>query len=426
MFLACFALGPTPALSNGDDPVVFPFFNDYGIGVDELVDYVISTSPVFDSHRAGIESARLAHQVNERYFLPRLTLGLEGKYLAGDPSPDPDSTMEAILNLNSKLWGSQVATTAAASGKGLEYENLDFEKKRIDVYFDIVTILAKIERVRFYQYEAGLLRREKVDLVEQLMRSVDSGIAPVSELKEAELNLVRFDETILNATSMKENLFNQLYILTGLEILDQSEVGLSLGRISQLIEGEWLFSEEDLVENSLEIRLDKAGVEQTRLQAESENERIRLSLTSEVKSPVIDEPQLAAGRIRNTSFVGLRVDIQLFDFQARTSRQSSRAAARRQFFDLVDKQQRISAEVQRLETQYLSLQNQRENAFVQVRIGRELLESKKREIFLDRVTYLDLSKAVMLYLGGFQTLMNLDMQMYDLIFSYLRLKGQEI
>ena len=404
----------------------FPLLMEYRVGVDELVDYVINNSPVFSGHIAGIEAARLAHEVDRKYYVPKVNLAFEAKYLFGEPDPDPDNTLEAILNVNSKVWGSQQANTKAASFKGLEYENLSFEKKRMEIYYQVLGILAKIERVRFYQYEADLLRQEKVDLIEKLTNSVESGIAPVSELKEAELNLVRFDETILNATSIKESLFNELHTITGVEVLQQEEVGVNLGKVNSLIENEFGFSEQDIVNNSLEIRVDKASLDQTKLQAESENERVKLSIISEVKSPVIEEPTIKTGEIRNTSYVGLRVDIQLYDFQAKTSRQSSLANALRQENDLKDKQQRLSAEVSRIKTQYSSLQNQRENAFIQVRIGRELIESQKMEVLLDKVTYLDLSKAVMLYNGGFQTLMNLDMQLYDVIFNYMKIKGDEV
>ncbi len=428
MPFAALVLAAIPILysSNSKASQLFPFPVEYRIGLDELLEYVIANSPAFDAHRSGIEAAQLAQTAAERYQLPKFNLAFEGKSLFGEPDPDPRNTVEAILNSNSRIWGSQANTTIAASRKETEFENLSFDKKRMDVYFEILGILAKIERVRFYQYEAGLLRREKVDLVERLANSVEAGISPVSELKEAELNLVRFDETILTSSSVKENLFNELSVLTGIQFLDQSQVGISLGRINGLIEMDWVFSEEEIVSDSLEIRVDVASLEQTRLQAESENERVRFSLISEIRSPVRNEPVLSSGQIRNTSYVGARLDIQLYDYQARTSRQSSLARARRQSDELRDKQQRLTTEVRRLETRFVALQDQRENAFVQLRIGRELLEARKLEVFLDRVSYLDLSKSVMLYLSGFQTLMDLDMQMYDLILGYLRIRGDEI
>jgi hypothetical protein len=428
MPFAALVLAAIPILysSNSKASQLFPFPVEYRIGLDELLEYVIANSPAFDAHRSGIEAAQLAQTAAERYQLPKFNLAFEGKSLFGEPDPDPRNTVEAILNSNSRIWGSQANTTIAASRKETEFENLSFDKKRMDVYFEILGILAKIERVRFYQYEAGLLRREKVDLVERLANSVEAGISPVSELKEAELNLVRFDETILTSSSVKENLFNELSVLTGIQFLDQSQVGISLGRINGLIEMDWVFSEDEIVSDSLEIRVDVASLEQTRLQAESENERVRLSLISEIRSPVRNEPALSSGQIRNTSYVGARLDIQLYDYQARTSRQSSLARARRQSDELRDKQQRLTTEVQRLQTRFVALQDQRENAFVQLRIGRELLEARKLEVFLDRVSYLDLSKSVMLYLSGFQTLMDLDMQMYDLILGYLRIRGDEI
>jgi hypothetical protein len=428
MPFAALVLAAIPILysSNSKASQLFPFPVEYRIGLDELLEYVIANSPAFDAHRSGIEAAQLAQTAAERYQLPKFNLAFEGKSLFGEPDPDPRNTVEAILNSNSRIWGSQANTTIAASRKETEFENLSFDKKRMDVYFEILGILAKIERVRFYQYEAGLLRREKVDLVERLANSVEAGISPVSELKEAELNLVRFDETILTSSSVKENLFNELSVLTGIQFLDQSQVGISLGRINGLIEMDWVFSEDEIVSDSLEIRVDVASLEQTRLQAESENERVRLSLISEIRSPVRNEPVVSSGQIRNTSYVGARLDIQLYDYQARTSRQSSLARARRQSDELRDKQQRLTTEVRRLETRFVALQDQRENAFVQLRIGRELLEARKLEVFLDRVSYLDLSKSVMLYLSGFQTLMDLDMQMYDLILGYLRIRGDEI
>lgn len=404
----------------------FPLQMKYTVGIDELMDFVINNSPIFSGHKAGIESARLLHEADKRYYLPKFNLAFEAKNLIGTPNPDPDKTIEAILNVNSKVWGSQQANTNAASFKGLEYEKLSFERKRNEVYYQILRILAKIERVRFYQYEVGILRQEKINLIERLTNSVESGISPVSELKEAELNLVRFDETILNAISIKESLFSELHTLTGVEVLNHEQVGINFGKVNGYIERKINFSEQDIVEYSLEIRVDKISLEQTSLSAEAENERVKLSLISELKSPIASEPELGSGSIRNTSYLGFRMDIQLYDFQSKTLKKSAKATVLRQESELRDKQQRLSAEVLRIKTQYNSLQNQRENAFVQVRIGRELIESQKSEIILDRVTYLDLSKAVMLYNSGFQTLMNLDMQLYDVIFNYLTIKGSEI
>lgn len=404
----------------------------YPISVNNLFEQAEQISNEIKSIKSRLESSEYMLKSEKEYYVPKANIANEHKSLYGKPALPTNVTNEVILDISSKLYGSEVSKKINAAEYGLSSNDYLLEQKKLELYYSVLVFLSKIERTRQYEYEASLLRTETVEYLNKLKRAVDSGIAPYSDLRQSELNLVRYDDAVYGAVSAKEKYFDDLERATGIYISDRNNTGINYQRLRSLIEGRIVdFSETMVLSNNLELKAKSADVERARLAAESQNERLSLSFISQNVTSTLDGNPATAGDYRawdskNKSYVGLRVDYQLYDAQKSNQQSAAMAAYRDEKYALMDKQQKMRNDVLTLRNTMSSLLAKRENMLEQIRLNRELLETQKKEVVIDKVTFLEMSKNYLLFNQSYLSLLTLDMQIYDTIFEYGKLRAQKL
>jgi hypothetical protein len=404
----------------------------YPVTVNTLVEQAERVSNEIKSVKSRLESSGYTLESEKDYYVPRAGIANEHKQLYGKPVLTPNVTNEVILDVTSKLYGSEVDKKINAAEYGVSSNEYLLDQKKLELYYSVLVFLSKIERTRQYEYEASLLRTETVEYLNKLKRAVDSGIAPYSDLRQSELNLVRYDDAVYGAISAKEKYFDDLERATGLYVSDRDNTGVNYQSLRNLIEGRRFdFSETTVLSNNLELKAKSADVERARLAAESQNERLSLSFISQNVTSTLDGNPATAGDYRawdskNKSYVGLRVDYQLYDAQKSKQQSAAMAAYRDEKYALMDRQQKIRNDVLTLKNTLSSLLAKRENMLEQIRLNRELLETQKKEVIIDKVTFLEMSKNYLLFNQSYLSLLTLDTQIYDAIFEYGKLNAEKL
>jgi outer membrane protein TolC len=156
-----------------------------------------------------------------------------------------------------------------------------------------------------------------------------------------------------------------------------------------------------------------------------------LSFISQNITSTLDGNPATAGDYRawdskNKSYVGLRVDYQLYDAQKSKQQSAAMAAYLDEKYALMDKQQKVRNDVLTLKNTLSSLLAKRENMLEQIRLNRELLETQKKEVIIDKVTFLEMSKNYLLFNQSYLSLLTLDTQIYDAIFEYGKLNAEKL
>jgi hypothetical protein len=404
----------------------------YPVTVNTLVEQAERVSNEIKSVKSRLESSGYMLESEKDYYVPRAAIANEHKQLYGKPVLTPNVTNEVILDVTSKLYGSEVDKKINAAEYGVSSNEYLLDQKKLELYYSVLVFLSKIERTRQYEYEASLLRTETVEYLNKLKRAVDSGIAPYSDLRQSELNLVRYDDAVYGAISAKEKYFDDLERATGLYVSDRNNTGVNYQSLRNLIEGRRFdFSETTALSNNLELKAKSADVERARLAAESQNERLSLSFISQNTTSTLDGNPAIAGDYRawdskNKSYVGLRVDYQLYDAQKSKQQSAAMAAYLDEKYALMDKQQKVRNDVLTLKNTLSSLLAKRENMLEQIRLNRELLETQKKEVIIDKVTFLEMSKNYLLFNQSYLSLLTLDTQIYDAIFEYGKLNAEKL
>lgn len=404
-----------------------PVDKRYPIELETIVETVIQNSYEIQALKERINAAELNLNVEKGYYMPKATIANESKRLYGKPVLPSDTTSDAILNISSKLYGSETGKKISSAEMGVLSNGLLLQQKELELYYKVLNYLSKIERTRYYEYEASLLRREVVQYLERARNAAKVGAAPASDLRESELNLARYDDAVLGAVSAKERYFDELKQETGYEVVNRDEVGIAYQVVRDFIEVRtYEFDDRQILANNLEIRSKKAAAEQTRLSAEAQNEKLTLSFISEAQmSALEDKVGVQPGEFRNKSYVGLRVDYQLYDFQKTNAQLAALAAYKDEKNTLLDRELKLRAEVLKLKNSLTSLMQKRENLLDQIRLSRELIETQKKEVLLDKVSFADMSKAFILFNQAYVGLLNLDLQIYDVVFEYAKINAEK-
>lgn len=405
----------------------------YPISVEAIVEQAGALSNEIKSVKSRIEASGYTLGSEQDYYMPRVTLADENKQWYGKPVLTPNVTNEVILSISSKLYGSEVDKRINSAEYGVAANEYLLEQKKLDLYYSVLVFLSKIERTRQYEYEASLLRIETVDYLNKLKRAVDSGIAPYSDLRQSELNLVRYDDAVYGAVSAKDKYFDDLEKATGLHISNRDDTGVNYQGLRDLIERRRFdLSVESVLSHNLEIKSKTADVERIRLAAESQNERFSLSFISDNATSTLPGNPAVSGDYgvgdpkSSKSYVGLRAEYQLYDAQKSKQQSAAMASYRDEKYALMDKQQKMRNDVLTLKNTLSSLFAKRENMLEQIRLNRELLETQKKEVIIDKVTFLEMSKNYLLFNQSYLSLLALDTQIYDAIFEYGKLNAERL
>ena len=400
----------------------------YTTGLETVILEAMDNSRTLKATRKKHKATKLSLESERAYYYPKLSLGSDFKQHYGDATPDPERVGDVSIKVQSKIYGGATndKIEAAYSTERAAYN--DTRNKENEIYYIVLTALSKIERTRLYVHNAEILRKEMMTNLDLLKNEINEGISPASDLKKADLVIARFDDAVFAEESNIERLFYELQVATEVEISLQDEVGIPVSILRRLSdELESSFNVEVAIGNNFDIISKELNLKAVKHQALSQNEYVKLNLINETFVNYLNEETgLEPGGIKADSYVGMRLDITLFDHQ---KSKTDEAAYMRYLADrdtLDDEKEKIRSKVKLLQRNYQSLAFKKKNSKKQMELSRKLVESQKNDLWIDRVTHHDLIESLSSYNRSAITSLALDIQVYDTIFGYWELKAEAI
>lgn len=404
-----------------------PMSQQYTVGLMQVYEAVTAQSAQLQALKSEQTANRLTLDSVEGYAYPKVSLGSEIKQYYANQEVDPAQSGDLSLKLSSKLYGSAQSDKISASASTLNASDYDVQGLETELYYIVLSSLATIERTRFYLYQSELLAQEMNGDIERLKQAVVEGVSPVSELKEAELIRSRFNDAVYGQTANIEKAFNELALKTGYEVDSPAEVGFPIQQLHELIVNPIQnFNIDDVLQKNLKLNSQKATMMSARFSALSEYETLNVSFNNETHVEVLGSEEVEIGEITGSSFVGLSMNWDLYDYQKSTSQSASLQRYESEKKRYQQEKEKLRSGLVLLKDSYDSLFIKRENLINQIKLNRGLIQNQKNEVFADKVTFLDLIKSISSFNQLYISLLDIDVQIYQKSFEYWEYENRKV
>ncbi len=407
------------------------YSRNYAVGLDEVVEEAKTNSRLLESLRKKHRAAEILLDSEKAYFYPKVSLASNLKKHYGDKTANADLDKEGDISVKveSKIYGD--ATNEKIEGaRNVERATFyDLKSKENEIYYIVVNALSKIERSRHYIHNANILRQEMMTYLNSLGNAIREGVSPASEFKKAELAIAKFDDAMFAEKSNIERYFYELKVATEIDFQDPELVGIALSRLESLSDDTLHeFIQQDAIGNNFKILAKQYNVKVLKYAALAQNEDVKLTAINETFVDTIKDPSSGAPtwKVHGESYIGLRLDMTLFDYQKNRNDEASFLQYLAGTDGLDDEKQKIRSQVELLDTNYESTVLKQENLKEQMGLSRDLVESQKNDLWIDRVTHQDLIETLVSHNLSAVSLLALDIQADTSIYTYWELKSESI
>ncbi|WP_375749700.1 TolC family protein [Vibrio sp. HN007] len=404
----------------------------YLIKFDDVVELALDSSKEYQALTREVESKTILKDKEEKYYYPRASLNSETTKYYGTPVPSANETQDFILKLDSKIYGSAVKDKIAASRETLEAGNISLRAQEINVYYTVLRYLTKIELTRKYEKVAEEYRKEIEKYYLKQVNSTNEGVSTQTDTMEARLSVAEFDDSVFSVVSNIEQYFKQLTEETGIDLKLYEEgagddIGIDYKRLQPLLAiniNE--ISPEELIATNADLQRAQRTMNSSLYSAQSARERFVVEITSENHFLTNGDTEGNDYGDTDQSYVKLNVEIDLFNHGTQADKESAikmYEAERLRF----DQQYTQSMDAFRTAlTNYNQQKTKRQKTADQVDILAQLIENQKEEIFTDQITYKDIVDSIAKLNRANQTLLEIDLNLYDTLYEIGTLRSEKI
>ncbi|MDB1124251.1 TolC family protein [Vibrio algarum] len=404
----------------------------YLINFEEVFNLALSSSKEYLALNKEVESKIILKDKEDKYYYPEASINSETTEYWGSPTPDSGETHELILYANSKLYGSGVADRIAASQMALDAGNISLEAQEILVYYTVLTYLTKIELTREYEKSSNELRDEIETYYLKQVNSTNEGVSTKSDAMEAKLSVAEFDESVYSVVSNIEQYFKKLAEETGLDLglneeHAEDKIGIDYKRIKPLLMRDVRdITAEELIANNAELQKTQKTLKSSLHTARSTRERFVVEIVTESHLMTNGDSGEHYYGDTDESYVQLNLELDLFNHGLQSDQNSSfkiYEAEKLRF----DKQFKLSMDQFKTNvTNYNQQIIKRQKTAEQIEILAGLIENQKEEIYTDKVTYKDIVESIGKLNSAKQTLLNIDLELFDTLYELETLKSAKV
>lgn len=397
--------------------------NGYWLNFEDVFELALTSSNEYHALKKEVDSKSILKEKEENYFYPNMTLNSDTTKYYGSPSPDPNETQEFIVKLESKLYGSAVDDKIAASQQNLDAGNISLQAQELSVYYTVLKYLTKIELTREYEKTAEEYRKEIEIYYLKQVNSTNEGVSTQTDAMEARLSVAEFDESVYSVVANIEQYFKKLSEETGVDLsfeVDNAEdkIGVDYRRLKPLLALQIPeITAKELLERNSELQKIQKTLKSSLYTAQSTRELVTIDLTSENYLTTHGDTGTHSIGDTDDSYVELSVEIDLFNqgLQADTDSAFKMYEAEKLRFDKQLKQ--YMDQYQTNLTNYNQQLTKRKKTAEQVGILAGLIENQKEEIYTDKVTYKDIVESLTKLNKAQQTLLNIDLNLFDTLYD---------
>lgn len=404
----------------------------YWLNFNDVFELALDSSKEYQALNKEVESKILMKEKEEKYFYPNTTLTSETTKYYGSPNPDTNETQDFIVKLDAKLYGSAVHDKIAASQQNLDAGNISLKSQELSVYYTVLKYLTKIELTRQYKKTAEEYRKEIEIYYLKQVNATNEGVSTQTDAMEAKLSVAEFDESVYSVVSNIEQYFKKLSEETGIDLgLDvknaEDKIGIDYKRLTPLFAKEVSdITAQELLNTNAELRKIQKTLKSSLYSAQATRERFTVDLTAE--NHLLTHGDTGESKIGDSdeSYVQLNLEYDLLNQGAQADQDSAfkMYEAQKLRFDKQYKQYMDQYKTQL--TNYNQQLVKRKKTADQIDILAGLIENQKEEIYTDKVTYKDIVESIGKLNKAKQTLLNIDLGLFDTLYELETIKSEKI
>lgn len=351
-----------------------PIFPCYAMDYNLFVRDVYKNSDVIKSKLYDLESEKNNASKTDFFYAPKVKLNNSYKNDSASKK-----YFDNTINVNSLLFDSSISNRFKEKNARLsEFElSVLMEKEK----------LAKLvieNAISISQYQALNSRAHTLDdsarqLWQQINNRYINGTASQSDLQQADLLVQRIEGDIRRIEQEIKNFQANIEIGTGLPYPEDS-ITLN-AKIMDEIKNININKEE--LKNNFEYLQLSYQAEETKQNAEQQNSLLSVSLVGE-------DRRNNHRRIEDDSYVGVSVDLNIFDFDKVMNKQQKINQYKSTKARMDQKYKELTGQLKLFELQYNSSEVELKNYLMQLETTKKIIESQRQEYNIAKISYYEM------------------------------------
>ncbi|EAZ4077876.1 TolC family protein [Salmonella enterica] len=351
-----------------------PIFPCYAMDYNLFMRDVYKNSDVIKSKLYDLESEKNNASKTDFFYAPKVKLNNSYKNDSASKK-----YFDNTINVNSLLFDSSISNRFKEKNARLsEFElSVLMEKEK----------LAKIvieNAISISQYQALNSRAHTLDdsarqLWQQINNRYINGTASQSDLQQADLLVQRIEGDIRRIEQEIKNFQANIEIGTGLPYPEDS-ITLN-AKIMDEIKNININKEE--LKNNFEYLQLSYQAEETKQNAEQQNSLLSVSLVGE-------DRRNNHRRIEDDSYVGVSVDLNIFDFDKVMNKQQKINQYKSTKARMDQKYKELTGQLKLFELQYNSSEVELKNYLMQLETTKKIIESQRQEYNIAKISYYEM------------------------------------
>lgn len=351
-----------------------PIFPCYAMDYNLFMRDVYKNSDVIKSKLYDLESEKNNASKTDFFYAPKVKLN--NLYKNDSASK---KYFDNTINVNSLLFDSSISNRFKEKNARLsEFElSVLMEKEK----------LAKLvieNAISISQYQALNSRAHTLDdsarqLWQQINNRYINGTASQSDLQQADLLVQRIEGDIRRIEQEIKNFQANIEIGTGLPYPEDS-ITLN-AKIMDEIKNININKEE--LKNNFEYLQLSYQAEETKQNAEQQNSLLSVSLVGE-------DRRNNHSRIEDDSYVGVSVDLNIFDFDKVMNKQQKINQYKSTKARMDQKYKELTGQLKLFELQYNSSEVELKNYLMQLETTKKIIESQRQEYNIAKISYYEM------------------------------------
>ncbi len=346
----------------------------YGMDYHKFMGIVYNDSESIKSKQYDLESEKNNATKTNLFFAPKLSFNSTYKKDSADKKYFDDT-----LNANALIYDSSLANRFKEKDARLE----EFSNA-INVEKEKVAKLVLENAISIYQYERLNGRAHELDLAakklyQQINNRYENGTANQGDLQQANLLVQRIEGDIRRIEQEIENFRGNIEIGTG---VNYPKSGITVndklvGKIQQVV-----INQQDL-RNNIEYQQLGFQAEGMKQNAKQQNSLFSVSLVGEQRNN-------NHKRIEDDSYVGVSVDVNIFDLDKNMSEKQKMNQYRSQKSKMDQKYKELSGQLKLLGLQYNSSNIELDNYIMQLDTTMKIIKSQRQEYNIAKTSYYEM------------------------------------
>lgn len=405
--------------------------SSYNNNFDNVLNGVLSASKEIKSLEKEKDATKQTYDAQKMFFLPTFKTGLEGKEFFGDIEPNPKTTGDAFFNMDSKLFGTAVFNNIDSAMYANKASIEDLSQKEVELYYLVLLKMVRIEYARIFLKNSDALRDMIEDYKEKIVISVQQGVTPQSENQQSNLTLLKYNQLYDDIEASIDKNFDDIVNETGFEIENRRETGLNkeiVKKIRKLVDEVDInkMNIDDIVLMSYKLKSKKNSFLSEKEKALGQYERAKLTFNTEVHSNLIKTEEEPAYNLKNNSFIGLRLDVDLFDYSKYKSQKAGILRAEATELSLSKEEDKIRSLVKSTINDINSFKQKRISFQEQIELSKKIIKTQEKELYIDKVTYADLMETIYTYFDLYKKYLDNEIGMAEKLFELMKIRTEKI